>query len=394
MRQPLRVLLHLPAAAGPAAQPLPQGRRLPAVVPLRELHDAHPLHRGRPRAGRDRGPLARSTCRSTPPTPTCGPTCCATAAAACRLRWLRAAARPRRRGASARSSCAPGSTTAPSSRTRSAACSTSTPSWPPLAVVPLGVSAHNREPRMRPHTRGEAERRASTWSRPGRRSFLARARPAAGLRRRRVPPAGRPAVPAARRTTRASPMHEDGIGMAATFEAELPRRGRRRPASRRPSPASSPGSTAPPAEGYRRRPVRLRDRLADRLRGWPRRSPAPEPGSVTLRARRGAPVGVLTGELRRPGARPAAGRPRSRRRAGRGGRQPLLRRQHRRHRAAGGGGPGPGAGRPSRAGHRYLLPDVCLSDGRFLDGTTPADLPRAVEVVPTDGVSLRRRPGA
>jgi NifB/MoaA-like Fe-S oxidoreductase len=41
-------------------------------------------------------------------------------------------------------------------------------------------------------------------------------------------------------------------------------------------------------------------------------------------------------------------------------------------------------------GHRYLLPDVCLSQGRFLDGTTPADLPRPVEVVPTDGRSLRR----
>jgi len=41
------------------------------------------------------------------------------------------------------------------------------------------------------------------------------------------------------------------------------------------------------------------------------------------------------------------------------------------------------------AGDRYLLPDVCLSEGRFLDGTTLADLPRAVEVVPTDGGSLR-----
>ncbi len=41
-------------------------------------------------------------------------------------------------------------------------------------------------------------------------------------------------------------------------------------------------------------------------------------------------------------------------------------------------------------GHRYLLPDVCLSGGRFLDGTTPADLPRPVEVVATDGVALRR----
>lgn len=41
------------------------------------------------------------------------------------------------------------------------------------------------------------------------------------------------------------------------------------------------------------------------------------------------------------------------------------------------------------ADHRYLLPDVCLSGGRFLDGTTPADLPRVVEVVATDGVALR-----
>jgi hypothetical protein len=41
-------------------------------------------------------------------------------------------------------------------------------------------------------------------------------------------------------------------------------------------------------------------------------------------------------------------------------------------------------------GHRYLLPDVCLSRGAFLDGTTPADLPRPVEIVATDGASLRR----
>lgn len=38
---------------------------------------------------------------------------------------------------------------------------------------------------------------------------------------------------------------------------------------------------------------------------------------------------------------------------------------------------------------RYLLPDVCLSNGRFLDGTTPQQLPIEVEVVPTDGISLR-----
>jgi putative radical SAM enzyme (TIGR03279 family) len=43
---------------------------------------------------------------------------------------------------------------------------------------------------------------------------------------------------------------------------------------------------------------------------------------------------------------------------------------------------------------RYLLPDVCLSKGLFLDGTSPADLPRPVEIVATDGVALRRALGA
>jgi putative radical SAM enzyme (TIGR03279 family) len=37
---------------------------------------------------------------------------------------------------------------------------------------------------------------------------------------------------------------------------------------------------------------------------------------------------------------------------------------------------------------RYLLPDVVLSNGRFLDGLTVADLPRPVEIVATDGASL------
>jgi NifB/MoaA-like Fe-S oxidoreductase len=37
---------------------------------------------------------------------------------------------------------------------------------------------------------------------------------------------------------------------------------------------------------------------------------------------------------------------------------------------------------------RVLLPDVVLSNGRFLDGATLDDLPLPVEVVPTDGASL------
>jgi hypothetical protein len=45
-------------------------------------------------------------------------------------------------------------------------------------------------------------------------------------------------------------------------------------------------------------------------------------------------------------------------------------------------------------GQRYLLPDVCLTQGRFLDGTGPGDLPLPVEVVPADGHSLRAALGA
>ncbi len=54
-----------------------------------------------------------------------------------------------------------------------------------------------------------------------------------------------------------------------------------------------------------------------------------------------------------------------------------------------------GAGRARRAGEtsatntRYLLPDACLNEGRFLDGPTLADLPAPGRVVPTDGPSLR-----
>lgn len=38
----------------------------------------------------------------------------------------------------------------------------------------------------------------------------------------------------------------------------------------------------------------------------------------------------------------------------------------------------------------FLLPDVCLSEGRFLDGSMLAELGANVTVVPTDGASLRR----
>jgi hypothetical protein len=36
-----------------------------------------------------------------------------------------------------------------------------------------------------------------------------------------------------------------------------------------------------------------------------------------------------------------------------------------------------------------LVPDVCLSEGRFLDGSTVEDLPRSISVVATTGSDLR-----
>lgn len=38
---------------------------------------------------------------------------------------------------------------------------------------------------------------------------------------------------------------------------------------------------------------------------------------------------------------------------------------------------------------RFVLPDVCLSEGRFLDGLTPDDLLAPVEILPTSGIALR-----
>ncbi len=41
-------------------------------------------------------------------------------------------------------------------------------------------------------------------------------------------------------------------------------------------------------------------------------------------------------------------------------------------------------------GHRYLLPDSCLSEGRFLDDLTLPTCPGRSRWCPTDGLSLRR----
>jgi putative radical SAM enzyme (TIGR03279 family) len=242
--------------------------------------------------------------------------------------------------------------------------------YPELAsvcVVPLGVSRWSDEPAMRPHTAAEAAavvEAVEDWQEVYRRVLGHRLAFAADeyylLAERPFPPAA---------AYEAFAMHEDGIGMARTFEAEFTG------AVGRPT-GVQPGFFAwvdgAPAEGYRA----------------PRLAPA-APGSVTLRPRRDAPVAILTGPYGARVLEPlVAGLGRSDVRVlpvpndffgGNIGVTGLM---------VGADLAEVLAHQP--VGHRYLLPDVCLSQGRFLDGTTPAELPRPVEVVPTDGIALRR----
>ncbi|MGI9022415.1 MAG: DUF512 domain-containing protein [Acidimicrobiales bacterium] len=245
--------------------------------------------------------------------------------------------------------------------------------YPELAtvcVVPLGVSRWSPATSMRVHTTAEAEAVVDTVERwqevflsvLGRRVVFA-ADEYYLLAGRDFPPA---------EAYEGFPQHEDGVGMARAFELELSGQADE-------GLGTQPGFFAwvdgASGEGYRA----------------PRNGDAavvdPAPGEHDDR-----PVTILTGEY---GARVLA---------------PLV----------------AGVGRPDvqvlpvangffggniavtgllvgadlapvlaaqPEGRRYLLPDVCLSKGVFLDGTSPADLPRPVEVVPTDGVALRRALG-
>jgi putative radical SAM enzyme (TIGR03279 family) len=232
-----------------------------------------------------------------------------------------------------------------------------------LCVVPLGVSAHNPEPAMRPHTREEAADvldAVHDWQDVylrllGRR--LAFASDEYYLLADRPFP-----EPEA---YEGFPMHEDGIGMVRTFELELTGRVEQPTGPQSGFFAWVDGA---PAEGYRAE-----------------RSPQPS-GSVTFRPRRSAPIAVLTGEYGAKVLTPLL--------AGRQGVRvvPVENRFFGGTTAVAGLLVGDDLARTLAEqpdGHRYLLPDVCLSQGRFLDGTTPADLPKPVEVVPTDGVALR-----
>jgi putative radical SAM enzyme (TIGR03279 family) len=290
-----------------------------------------------------------------------------------------------------------------------------------LAVVPLGVSRYSGEAAMRPHSAAEA---AVVVDLVGEWQALFTAA------------LGRPLVHAADEyyllCDRPFPaadsygdfdMLEDGIGMARAFEAEFLGRSAG-PAGSADAPVSAPVAgffasvDGAPAVGYRAPrhgpnpggctvevgPIDRGD--GGVVEGWAAEGdgvdigvtspdvPDIRPSSlrasvpVAMGVRRDAPVGLLTGAY---GARVL---------------EPLvagLGRDDVRVLAVDnlffGGNIGVTgllvgadvarvlAGQP--AGHRYLLPDVCLSSGRFLDGTTVDDLPQPVEVVATDGRSLR-----
>ena len=240
--------------------------------------------------------------------------------------------------------------------------------YPELAsvcVVPLGVSRHTSETRLRPHTGAEAVAVVESvheWQEINRQM----------LGRRLVFAADEYYLLAGidfphPEAYEGFAMHEDGVGMAATLQMEFLGQTQDTTGTRAGFFAWVEGA---PAAGYR----------APRSDGS-----AP----IGLRPRRSAPVGVVTGEY---GAAVLA---------------PLLDSLGRddvrvvpvENRFFGGTTAVAGllvgediartlADQPE--GHRYLLPDVCLSQGMFLDGARPGDLPRPVEVVPTEGAALRK----
>ena len=213
-----------------------------------------------------------------------------------------------------------------------------------LCIVPLGVSRWSTEAALRSHTADEA-RAVVDLVRGWQRVFLGVLGRRRRVPRRRVLLARGPSLPRGRRVRGlpdARGRHRDGAHLRAR-DARSRRRGDGRRAG------FFAWVDGAPAEGYR----------APR---WCRRR-AP---SLCCRGE-DAPIAILTGEYGVRILTPLVdelGRARCARGAGA---QRVLRRQRRRRGSA-------RRFRPRRVlaaepdGHRYLLPDVCLSEGKFLDG--------------------------
>jgi NifB/MoaA-like Fe-S oxidoreductase len=242
-----------------------------------------------------------------------------------------------------------------------------------LGVVPLGVSAHSHEPEMRPHTTEEAVAVVDIVQAWQERCVQALGRRLVFASDEYYLLAGRDFPPLAAYDD--CLQHENGIGMARTFEAEV-------------AAALAGADVVPtgtrsgffaavdgaPAEGYRAPRIPLTVVGQAEPAGGPR------------------PIGIVTGEL---GARVLA--PFVSALGARAGVEVRLVPVANRFFGGNIGVTGLLAGADVAAelagqptGDRYLLPDVMLSRGKFLDGETVAVLPRAVEIVAADGAALVR----
>jgi len=236
-----------------------------------------------------------------------------------------------------------------------------------LCVVPLGVSRHSTEQRMRPHTSSEAERVLSiveewqqTFLRYEGRMVVHAADEYYLIAGREFPPTEH---------YDGFDMYEDGVGIVRTFEREF--NGEVHEATNTASGFFAWVDGAPP-DGYRS----IRN---------------PE-STVAFRPKKNSPVGILTGEY---GARTLTPLIES---LGKNNVRiiPVVNNFFGGNVAVAGLLVGEDIAKTLEAepeGHRYLLPDVCLSKGKFLDGMTPADLPRPVEIIRTDGIALREALG-
>ena len=248
-----------------------------------------------------------------------------------------------------------------------------------MCIVPLGLSRFNRQPRMRLHTRAEATavvELVESWQ-----SVFLRVlgRRVAFVADEYYLMSGRGFPPAEH--YEGFDMHEDGIGMARAFENEFLEDGHA------PTPPRS-GFFAwvdgAPADGYR---APRQGSAAEVVAAGPENSPV----AVSLgrrRLRNDAPSAVLTGTLGAPVVSPLV--------ASLGRRDVRVIPVENRFFGGNIGVTGLMVGEDvarvlsdEPEGHRYLLPDVCLSRGRFLDGISTQDLPRPVEVVATHGQALR-----
>jgi NifB/MoaA-like Fe-S oxidoreductase len=234
-------------------------------------------------------------------------------------------------------------------------------------VVPLGVSAHSREPELRPHTSDEAAAVVDAVERWQLRYLDALGRRLVYAADELYLLAGRPFPPLDEYDD--LPQHENGIGMAATFVAEVEAALRGNPgAGRGTRPGFFASIDGAPASGYRA-PRAVVDESHDDS---------------------SAPVTILTGAYGEQVIAPLV--PRLADAAG----APVRTLRVDNHFFGGNIGvtgllTGADLARvlvDEPGGDRYLLPDVALSEGRFLDDVVVAELPRPVEVIKSDGASL------